>query len=362
MSEPRSYSVEHLHRFVVRVFERMGLQPADAVQAADILVAADRRGIDSHGIMRLKAYCELLRSGRANPRPNVTVIRETASTAAVDGDGGLGLVVGPRANAIAMAKADAAGSGWVTVRNSQHFGIAGYYVMTAADRGLIGWAMTNAAPQVAPAGGAAPMLGTNPIAVGFPAGEEPQVVIDMATSAVAFGKVVIAKRDGRSIPEGWVMNGAGRPTTDPAVALTGGALLPLGSTPERGAHKGYCLGALVDLLCGVLGGAAWGPFVLPFLVPQRIDLGREVGKGIGHFFGALRIDGFMDPAEFRTRIDDWCRTFRATPPGPGVDRVLVPGDPERRAEADRSANGVPLAPAVVADLRTVSEQTGVPFE
>jgi len=362
MPKLQSFPVEQLHGFVVRVFERMGLPPGDAVQAADILVAADRRGIDSHGIMRLKPYCELLRSGRANPRPNVRVIRETASTAAVDGDGGLGLVVGPRANAIAMAKADDAGSGWVTVRNSQHFGIAGYYVMAAADRGLIGWAMTNAAPQVAPAGGAAPMLGTNPIAVGFPAGAEPSVVIDMATSAVAFGKVVIAKRDGRPIPEGWVMDAAGRPTTDPAAALTGGALLPLGSTAERGYHKGYCLGALVDLLCGVLGGAAWGPFVLPFLVPQRINLGREVGRGIGHFFGALRIDGFMDPAEFRARIDDWCRTFRATPPAADVDSVLVPGDPERRAEADRSANGVPLAPAVVADLRIVSEQTGVPFE
>jgi LDH2 family malate/lactate/ureidoglycolate dehydrogenase len=139
-------------------------------------------------------------------------------------------------------------------------------------------------------------------------------------------------------------------------------LLPLGSTPERGAHKGYCLGALVDLLCGVLGGAAWGPFVPPFLVPPRDDVTGGVGPGIGHFFGAMRVDGFMDPAEYGARIDRWIRTFRATRPADGFDAVSVPGDPERRAEADRSAAGVPLPPSVVADLREVGERVGVAFE
>ena len=363
MTEPRIYSVEFLRSFTARVFERLGVPVADATQAADVLSASDRRGIESHGVARLKAYCDLFAAGRVKPVANVTVVRETAYTAAVDGGGGLGLVVGPRANRLAIDKALAAGTGWVTVRNSTHFGIAGYYVLAAAERGLIGWAMTNAARSVVPPGGAERMLGTNPIAVGFPGGTvEPPIVIDFATSAAAFGKIEIAWRAGRPVPDGWVVDCDGRPSNDPTILAAGGAMLPLGSVIERGSHKGYCLGALVDLLCGVLSGAAWGPFVPAFLLSQPKDVARPVGSGIGHFFGAMQIDAFIDPAEYRERIDDWIRTFRATKPAVGSAGVLVPGDPERRAEEERRLSGVPLPSQVIADLRAVSERLGVPFD
>jgi LDH2 family malate/lactate/ureidoglycolate dehydrogenase len=355
------YPIEHLRTFTERVFARLGVPDDDARQAADVLAAADLRGIDSHGIIRLLAYVDFLASGRANPRPNLRIVRQTQGTATVDGDCGLGLVIGPKANALAMEKAQAVGTGWVAVCNSSHFGIAGYYPLQAVGQGLIGWAMSNAAKLVTPAGGAERMLGTNPIAVGFPAGAEPPVLIDMATSAVAFGKIQLALRDGKVIPEGWAVDRQGEPTHDPKALADGGAMLPLGSALERGAHKGYCLGAMVDLLCGVLSGASWGPFVPPFYFRQA-DSDRTVGQGIGHLFGALRVDGFMDPDEFRGRIDEWIRTLRATKPAPGVPAVLIPGDPERRVEAERRIKGVPLPSSLVAELRSLAARTGVAFD
>jgi LDH2 family malate/lactate/ureidoglycolate dehydrogenase len=361
MADYRYFGVRKLREFVIQVFSRLRVPDADADQAADILIAADRRGIDSHGVARLKAYCDLLAAGKVQPRATVRVLRETPSTAAVDGGNGLGLVVGPKANAIAIEKAIAAGSAWVTVRNSTHFGIAGYYAMKAADRGLIGWSMTNASRVVVPPGGAERMLGTNPIAVAFPAGNhEPPVVIDFATSAVAFGKIQVAMRTGKPLPEGWIVDSDGRQATDPRTLSAGGAMLPLGGNVEHGGHKGYCLGALVDLLCGVLGGANWGPFVPPFLAHHEAPE-RFVGAGIGHIFAAIRVDAFIEPAEYRSQIDDWVRTFHATRAAAGSAGVLVPGDPERRAEAEREKTGIPLLPAVVADLQAVAERVGVPL-
>jgi LDH2 family malate/lactate/ureidoglycolate dehydrogenase len=357
----RCYPVERLREFSARVFEHFGVPPADAAQAADVLAAADLRGVDSHGVARLHTYFDMLSLGRINPRPNVRILRELPATATVDGDNGLGLVVGPRANEVALAKAEAVGSAWVAVSNSNHFGIAGYYPLRALERGLIGWAMTNATKLVAPLWGAERMLGTNPIAIAFPAGEEPPVVIDFATSATAYGKIEIAQRQGAPIPPGWAIDRDGAPATRPEQMIDGGALLPLGSSREAGGHKGYCLAALVDILSSVLSGANWGPFAPPFALRQEVPA-RSVGRGIGHTFGALRIDGFIDPAEFRRQMDDWVRTFRATKPAPGTPGVVIPGDPERHAEAERRAAGIPLLPAVVADLRDIATHTGIPFE
>jgi LDH2 family malate/lactate/ureidoglycolate dehydrogenase len=309
----------------------------------------------------LHTYFDMLTLGRINPRPNVRVVRELPATATVDGDNGLGLVVGPWANEIAMTKAHAVGSAWVSVSNTNHFGMAGYYPLRALDRGLIGWAMCNSTKLVAPLWGAERMLGTNPLAIAFPAGEEPPVVIDFATSATAYGKIEIAKRKGGAIPPGWAVDRDGNPATRPEQMIDGGALLPLGSTREAGGHKGYCLAALVDILSCVLSGANWGPFAPPFALRQE-EPARSVGKGIGHAFGAMRIDGFIDPAEFRRQMDDWVRTFRKTKPAPGTPGVVIPGDPERQAEAERRKTGIPLLPAVVADLQDVSTRTGVPFE
>jgi LDH2 family malate/lactate/ureidoglycolate dehydrogenase len=361
MPEFTTYPSARLHEFTQRVFEHYGVPRADARAAAEVLASADLRGIDSHGVARLHTYVDMLELGRIQPRPNVRVVRETASTATVDGDNGLGLVVGPIANRIAHDKAVAAGSGWVSVRNSNHYGIAGWYALQGLSRDLIGWAMTNTTKLVAPLYGAERMLGTNPIAIAFPAGAEPPLVVDLATCAAAYGKIEIAKRHGEPIPAGWAIDRDGRVTTDPQAMIDGGALLPLGSDREHGGHKGYALALAVDVLCAVLSGANWGPFTPPFALRQEIPK-RSVGLGIGHFFGALRIDGFIEAAEYKRQMDDLIRTFRATRPAPGTDGPLLPGDPEREFEAVRSVEGIPLVGPVVEDLRDVSRITGVPFE
>lgn len=357
----KTFALDRLYEFCRRVFMHFGVPEFDAAQAADVLNAADRRGIDSHGVARLKTYYDLLKQERVNPRPNVQVVRHTLSTATVDGDNGLGLVVGPKANRIAIAKADQSGSGWVSVRNTNHFGIAGYYVLEALKSDLIGMAMTNTTKIVTPLWGREKMLGTNPLAIAFPGNEEPPIVIDMATSTVAFGTVEIAKRKSEAMPKGWAIDAKGRDTTDPEEMINGGALLPLGSVRELGGHKGYCLATMVDVLSCVLSGANWGPFAPPFALGQAMP-SRSVGKGIGHFFGALKISGFIDPAEFKRQIDDWIRTFRKTEPAPGTSGPLVPGDPEREAEKIRLKEGAPVLMPVVDALRTISSETGIPLE
>src|ERR1700751_681072 len=226
--EVKVFPIEILREFSARVFLHFGVPEKDAMQAADVLACADLRGIDSHGVAPLPSYFDMLSLGRINPKPEIKVLRSTLSTATVDGDNGLGLVVGPQANRMAMEMAEKAGSGWVSVRNSDHSGIAGYYVLQALERDLIGLAMTNSRKMVAPLWGAERMLGTNPIAVSFPGKEEPPIVIDMATSAVAYGKIEMARRRGKEIPTGWGIASDGSVTTNPDDIVDGGALLPLG--------------------------------------------------------------------------------------------------------------------------------------
>jgi L-2-hydroxycarboxylate dehydrogenase (NAD+) len=350
-----------LHEFCAAVFRHLGVPEAEARLAADVLSASDRRGIDSHGVARLRSYFDLVTAGRINPRAKPKVVRETPSTATVDGDNGLGLVVGPWANAIAMDKAERAGTGWTAVCNTNHYGIAGYYVLQAIERDMIGWSMTNSTKGVAPLWGAERMLGTNPIAIGFPAREEPPIVLDMATCTVAFGKIEMALRAGKPVPLGWAIDRDGNPTTDPRAMIDGGALVPLGSDREHGGHKGYGLALSVDVLCSVLSGANWGPFAPPFALRQAMPE-RSVGKGIGHFFGAMRIDAFRDADEFKAQIDEFIRTLRRTRPAPGTDGPLIPGDPERLAQAQRDEHGIPVVPAVLEDLREISRRTGVALE
>src|SRR5262249_31213819 len=312
-----------LREFCTRVFLHFQLPKHDTEQATDVLACADLRGIDSHGVARMYSYFGMLIEGHINPKAKIKIVRSTVSTATVDGNNGLGLMVGPQANRIAINMAEKAGSGWVAVRNTNHFGIAGYYVLQALERDLIGWAMTNSSALVAPLFGTSRMLGTNPLAIAFPGDEEPPIVVDLATSAVAFGKVEIARRKGLPIPEGWAIDAAGAPATDPQAVYDGGALLPLGSTRELGGHKGYALAMVVDVLSGVLPGANWGPFAPAFAITQTPP--GSVGVGIGHFFGALRIDGFIDPDEFKRQVDHLVRTFRAAPAAPGTSGPLVPG-------------------------------------
>jgi LDH2 family malate/lactate/ureidoglycolate dehydrogenase len=361
MSKPNyfNFSKSALSEFTAQVFMHFGCSEKDAWQAADVLSKADLRGIDSHGVARLRTYVDMFKIGRINPKPNIKIIRERKSVATVDGDSGLGLVVGPKANEIAMDKAAKYGSGWVSVCNTNHYGIASYYSLKALERDMIGWSMTNSSKIVVPLWGAERRLGTNPIAIAFPGFKNPPIVIDLATSVVAFGKVEIAERQGKEIPEGWIIDGNGNTSTAPKDIYAGG-LLPLGGTREMGGHKGYCLSAMVDILCCVLSGANWGPFAPPFAIFEETPK-ESVGKGIGHFFGAMEIDGFEEVDVFKKRIDHWIDVFRNTRPIPGHKAVLIPGDPEHEAEKIRTKEGIPVIQAVVNTLKQISKETGVSF-
>jgi LDH2 family malate/lactate/ureidoglycolate dehydrogenase len=352
---PVVLSYPTLKAFTEAVFLKMGCSSEHAVMATEALLAADLRGIDSHGVARLSGYIRLWEAGRINTTPAIRIVHQTPSTAVLDGDGGLGLVVAQEAMRIAIEKARQVGSGWVSVQNSNHFGIAGYHAMLALQYEMIGMAMTNASPLVAPTFSSAKMLGTNPIAVAAPAGKQPPFVADLATTTAANGKLEILQRKGQDTPTGWVQDKAGDPSTDAHILKKGGALLPLGSDRDHGSHKGYALGAVVDLFSALLSGANYAPWVPPF--PAYVPMpARQPGKGIGHFLGALRIDAFRSADEFKQSMDDWIGGFRNATPIDGQQKVLVPGDPEREAFEQRLAQGIPLEEAVVKDLHNVADQ------
>jgi L-2-hydroxycarboxylate dehydrogenase (NAD+) len=352
------FSFASLREFTTAVFKHCNVPHDDAVLAADVLAYSDEHGIDSHGIARLKTYYDLLKIDRINPNPVISIVREKASVATIDGDNGLGLVVGPKCMEIAMKKAHEHGSGWISVRNTNHYGAAGYYPVMALKQDLIGLSMTNTTAGVAPFLGAEKMLGTNPIAIAFPGFNEPPVLIDFASSTVSYGKVEIANRKGEPVPLGWCLDKNGEATNNPADMINGGALLPLGSDVNGSGHKGYCLASMVDILTAVLSGANWGPFAIPFAI-HVAPLEKQVGKGIGHFFGAFDIDGFRDKTEFKKEIDEWIHTMRSTRPQPGAEAVLIPGDPERIAYQQRKVDGIPVNKEVVKSLRIIAEETGI---
>jgi L-2-hydroxycarboxylate dehydrogenase (NAD+) len=254
--------------------------------------------VDSHGVARLSGYVRLWEADRINPNPDIKIIHETPSTAVIDGDAGLGLVVGPTSMNIAMEKARNVGTGWVSVKNSNHFGIAGYHSMMALQEDMIGISMTNASPLVAPTWSKERMLGTNPIAIAIPAGEQPPFVADFATTTAANGKLEILQRKKESTPLGWIQDREGNPSTDAFGVKNGGALLPLGGDREHGSHKGYCLGSIVDIFSAVLSGASYGPWAPPFVsfLPLADDM---PGEGLGHFFGAMRVDAFQPKENFK---------------------------------------------------------------
>lgn len=360
MSSPDiiTFDPDVLHNFTVRVLMHFGVPEADARTAADVLSLADLRGIDSHGVARLHTYYEMLSLRRINPTPKPFIVREHKSVCTVDGDNGLGLVVGPKANQITIEKAREFGSGWVSVCNTNHYGIASWYSLEALKHDMLGWSMTTSTKLVAPLWGAERMLGTNPISIAFPGLKNPPIVIDLATSAVAYGKIEIAKRKNTTVPMGWITSDQGELSDKPDDMINGGALLPLGSVREMGGHKGYALAAMVDILSAVLSGANWGPFAPPFALRQEIP-GRSVGKGIGHFFGAMEIAGFMDVTEFKQRIDEWIEVFRNTKPAKGTNGPLIPGDPEHTEEAIRRKAGIPLVQPVVDDLMDISKNLGI---
>jgi L-2-hydroxycarboxylate dehydrogenase (NAD+) len=358
------FNMEHhfvyqdLLAFTESIFVKVGCSAADAGIAARTLLSADLRGVDSHGVARLSGYIRLWEAGRINASPAVRIVHETPSTAVVDGDRGLGLVVAPYAMKVAIDKAKQVGTGWVSVQDSNHFGIAGYHSMMALEHDMIGIAMTNASALVAPTFSIERLLGTNPICVAIPAGAEPAFVADLATTTAANGKLEILQRKGDAAPEGWIQDRTGASTTDAHALKNGGALLPLGGDREHGSHKGYALGAIVDIFSAVLSGANYGPWVPPF--PAYVPMPENMpGKGIGHFFGAMRVDAFRPAEDFKKNMDQWIRRFREAKTVPGADAVLIPGDPEREAEIERMRDGIPLLSAVVDDLRQLGDRFSV---
>lgn len=356
----QTFSYTTLHHFTYNVFKHIGCSNEHAETAAKALLAADLRGIDSHGVARLSGYVRLWEAGRINPNPNITIVHETLSTATIDGDSGLGLVVAPFAMQVAINKATTAGTGWVSVRDSNHFGIAGYYAMMALQHDMIGIAMTNASALVAPTFSIERMLGTNPIAVAIPANEQPPFVADFATTTAANGKLEILQRKNEDAPTGWVQTATGEPSTNANELKSGGALLPLGSDKEHGSHKGYALGSIVDIFSAVLSGASYGPWAPPF--PAYVPMPQNMpGKGLGHFFGAMRIDAFRPANEFKQNMDNWIQRFRNAKPAAGYDRVIIPGDPERESEAIRIKRGIPVVESVVKDLKEIGEKLGIEF-
>jgi L-2-hydroxycarboxylate dehydrogenase (NAD+) len=360
MSE-QLFSYRQLFDFSRSIFQKIGCSDEHASIATKALLSADLRGIDSHGVARLSGYVRLWEVKRVNASPDIKVIHEAPSTAVVDGDSGLGLVVAPFAMQIAIEKAKQAGTGWVSVQNSNHFGIAAHHAMMALPYDMIGIAMTNASPLVAPTFSIDKMLGTNPICVAAPAGNEPPFVADLSTTTAANGKLEILQRKNLQTPNGWVQDKDGNPSNDPHALKSGGALLPLGGDREHGSHKGYALGAIVDIFSALLSGANYAPWVPPFPAYVPIPT-QQPGKGIGHFFGAMRIDAFRPADDFKKHMDNWIKGFRNAKPIKGQGKVLVPGDPEREFEDERMKNGIPLLDIVINDLRELGKRFTIQFD
>ena len=347
---------EKLTDFTIKVLQKVGVPEDDAQITARLLVATDLRGVESHGGAHLGMfYARWIRSGVINANPKPKIFSQAPSTANMDGDRGLGFVIGHHAMMEAMHRAEKTGAGFITVRNSTHFGAAACYAMMALERDMVGIAMTNTVAGVVAPGSTKPAIGTNPLAVAIPAGKKPPFVLDMATSVVAGGKLEIARREGTSIPKGWAVDKEGKPITDPTKRVRGeGGLLPLGGTPTLGSYKGFGLGVLVDILCGVLSGSSAS--ILQESTPETR------GNAGDHFFGALRIDSFLPVENFKKSMDEMIEAFEALPTLPGVKKIYVAGGYEAEIEKDREANGIPLNSKVIQELQELAKELGIEYD
>jgi LDH2 family malate/lactate/ureidoglycolate dehydrogenase len=345
-------SAERLKDQLTAIFHGWGMAGEQVETIAQKLVWADLRGIDSHGSALLPLYDDFRRAGKLTLNPEIKLVRETPATGLLDGGGGLGHYPSVQAMNKAIEKCARAGVGSVAVRNSNHFGAAGAYAMMAAERGFIGLATTSVwRPTVVPTFGAEPMFGTNPIAFAAPGGRRPAFCLDMATSTVALGKLKLAVMHQEPILPGWALDDQGRPLLDPVEALKHGHLTPLGGAPEMSSHKGYGLAAMVEILSTLLPGA--------FFATTRARRHPEAERyNIGHFFLAIDPKAFRGEGEFEQELDDLIDTLQATRPANPQQRVLVPGEPEQKALAERSRNGIPIPPALVAQLRIIAQQCG----
>ena len=338
---------DELRSFCRETLLRAGLDDPGAETVAESLVEADLRGISTHGVVRLWLYERRVQAGLIRPNPSMEFRRTGPATAALRGAHGAGQVVGIRGMQEAIALARESGVGCVAVTESNHFGIASYFSMQALPHDMIGLALCHSDSLVAPFGAAKSFLGSNPVSVAIPAGELDPVVLDMATSVAAMGKVTSAQAKGESIPLGWAIDAAGNPTTDPTCALEG-ALLPTGT------YKGYGLGLVIEVLSALLGGSPFGPHIpVPFKIAEI--------QNLGHFFAALDLRRFVEIHVFKARVDQMIREIKALPRAPGCEEVLVAGEPEARSRRRQLREGIRLTPEALQILRNYGFTGGEPY-
>jgi LDH2 family malate/lactate/ureidoglycolate dehydrogenase len=355
MSKTYYYQPAELHDYIVNYLKHWNVPEADAALSADVLLSADMRGIDSHGMIRLSSYYgSRLRKGLIDPLSPMKVIKETLTTLSVDAGNGLGHPVSVKTMQMCIAKARESGVALATVRNSNHFGIAGYYAMMALPEDMIGLCFTNTAPLVVPTHSRKTILGTNPIAVAVPAASSRPFVLDMATSIVPIGRINVYQKEGKPIPSGWGVNGQGQVTDNPTEVREGGGLMPLGGPELLRGYKGYGLSLMVDIFSGVLSGAAFGTDVG--------NASEDKQCNVGHFFGAIRIDAFRDPQSFKNDMDKLLEELRQAPKAVGEERIYIHGEKEFEAEDMAKKEGVALSEATVKTLIEGGAIDGLPFE
>ena len=340
------FRADSLRAFCEEVFLSCGMVREDAAIVADSLVQANLRGVDSHGVTRVGIYVKRLKMGLVNPRPNVKIVHEGPGMLLVDGDNGMGQVVGVRALDLGLDRAGESGGVSVGIRRSNHYGAGSYYVQRAVARDTIAFAYSNAPPTMAPWGGVDPYIGTNPYAYGIPAGEHRPIILDMATSIVARGKIILAAERGDSIPEGWAVDRQGNPTTDAREALEG-SVLPFGGP------KGYAISLMIDLMAGALTGAGFGPRV------NSLYDNFDEPQNVGAFFQLVDIGHFVEPATFKARVDRVIEEIKSSRKAAGTQEIFLPGEIEDRKERERMASGIPIGAETTAELREVGGNCGV---
>ncbi|HEV8594839.1 MAG TPA: Ldh family oxidoreductase [Thermoplasmata archaeon] len=357
MAEGARVTKDDLTNFCVAVFEKLGVPRKDAALCTEVLVIADLRNKGSHGVARLPRYVEGLQKGLMLPTDHSKVVRETPTTALIDGGQSLGQVVGVKGMDLAIKRAKKSGAGFVTVRNSNHYGIAGYYALRAVGHECIGISMTNAAPLVVPTYGRDALLGTNPIAIAIPCDGEP-FVFDAATSVVPRGKLEVYDRLGTPMPIGWAVDARGHGTTNAKEVLqnlikrAGGGILPLGGEGEEfGGHKGYGLALAVEILCGTLSASAFGG-------QTYVD---EHSANVGHFFGAIDVEAFRPADELKKDLRRYLESIRAGPKSEGHDRIYAHGEKGFAFERECLEKGIPLGPKVVDSLKKIGDELKVPW-
>ncbi len=344
------FPAKELRSWTEKIFEKAGVPAADAVLVTDSLIEANLRGVDTHGITRmLKVYIDRIKAGVMNAETKCTIVREKASTALIDCNNGVGQVASHFAMDKAIEKAKTTGTAFVATTHSNHFGAGAYWAMKALEHGMIGFACTNGPASFAPTGGTFPMLGTNPFAVAIPTAKELPFVLDLATTVVARGRIILHAKQNLPLQPGWALDAKGRPTIDPHEAVKG-LLAPIGG------YKGYGIALAIDIISGIMTGSNYGTHFPGFLADNMED-----PSDIGSIFAAISIDSFIDIPEFTAGIDKAIQEIKACPKAEGVEKIYIPGEIEAGIRAERLKDGIPLPEAVVEDFAALGESMGIAF-